>query len=274
MSDIDLVKLANDLKVLATALPNQLDFYLEIAKGNISDHSNINGYGERVNTGTTATGEDVWLGTATSIPIPPTAGEQMTLISSVNTDGAAGKTGVNTLHINYLDSNGDEQTEDITMNGNTEVDTVATDIRFVQNMHSLTVGATGVADGNIIIYQKGDNTKIYCMIAAGGNMSLVTNRMIPNGKTCYITGWHATASGKTAQDQQLSLRLRSTDHDGILYTGVFIFKDVVYIKDAAVDVRFTAYVKIPALSIVKVSAWADVAGAEISAYWEGILVDD
>ena len=274
MSDIDLVKLANDLKTLATALPNQLDFYLEIAKGNISNHSTINGYGERIDTGNTATGEDVWRGTAISIPIPPAIGEQMSIVSSVNTDGAAGKTGVNTVQIHYLDAAGDEQEFDLTMNGNTPVNFSVSDVRFIQEFHALTVGATGVADGNITIYQTGDNTRIYNMIAAGGNMSLVINKMIPNGKTCYITAWHVTASGKTAQDQQLSLRLRSTDHDGTLVSGVFIFKDVVYLKDAAISVQFNSYIKVPQLSIVKVSAWADVAGAEISAYWEGILVDD
>jgi hypothetical protein len=256
-------------------LETRKDLFLEIARGLIDNHRAFNGYGERVNVQTTAQGEDLWRGAATTIPLPNQAvGEQMTVVSSANTDGAAGKTGVNTIAIHYLDADGVEQEETLTMNGTTGVDTTATDIKFVQEIHALTVGSTGVSDGDIKIYRKGDAGRIYCMIATGGNMSLVINRMVPANKTLYITGWHLSVSGKVAQDQQLSVRLRSTDHDGILIPGVFIFKDVVYLKNGAVSIQFKKYIKIPQLSIVKVSAWADVANAECSAYFEGILVDN
>jgi len=250
------------------------DIYLEIAKGVIAGHATFNGFGERVNVQTTAQGEDLWRGAGTTIPVPAPAGEQMTVVSTANTDGAAGKTGVLTIAIHYLDANGDAQEEIKILNGTTGVDTIATDIRFVQELHALTVGITGVADGDIKIFKKGEVGRIYNMIATGGNMSLVVNRMVPRGKTLYVTGWHCSVSGKTAQDQQLSVRLRSTDHDGILVPYVFLFKDVVYLKNGASNIRFVEYIKVPEFSIIKISAWADVANAEVSAYFEGILVDN
>lgn len=250
------------------------DFFLEIAKGNIAGHTLLRGYGEREDVGTTITGEDVWLGTATTVPAPAAAGEQITFVSTDDEDGGAGTdTGTLTLRMHYLDADGNEQSEDITMSGLTIVNSIATNVRFIQYIHTLTVGSNGVAVGTITAYKFGDAATIYSMIKVGGNMSLLTHRMVPLGKTLYITSFYATSSGKTAQDQQLALRLRSTDHNGNLHSDVFIFKDTCYLKDAASSRNYKAYIKIPPLSVVKVSAWADVGGAEISASWEGILIE-
>ena len=65
------------------------DFGLQVARGEVRLHSIVNVIGERASVGTTVSGEDIWLGTATSLPDPATAGEQMTIISSNTAD--AGK---------------------------------------------------------------------------------------------------------------------------------------------------------------------------------------
>ncbi|GAG86698.1 unnamed protein product, partial [marine sediment metagenome] len=82
----------------------------------------------------------------------------MTFISENNADNGATATGVLTLRMEYLDAAGDEQTEDITMNGTTGVNTTATDIRFINDLYSLTVGSNGVAEGNIRVYKTGADT--------------------------------------------------------------------------------------------------------------------
>jgi hypothetical protein len=136
-----------------------------------------------------AAGEDVcrWedVSGPARLPTPASAGEQMTVTSDAAGD-VNGSTGADTIRIHYLDASGDEQTEDITMNGTGDVDTVATDIRFVNDMHTLTVGTGGVATGNITIIKKGGAiaTDLYNLIAAGGNKSLVPHRMVPLGKHC------------------------------------------------------------------------------------------
>jgi hypothetical protein len=252
------------------------DFFLEVAKGNVAGHSIFSAMGERVGFGTTASGEDVWRGndltpaptSDTTIPTPAPAGEQMTLVSESDADNGATATGVLTVELHYLDDTGAEQEEIVTLDGTNPVNTLATDIRFVNDMYSLTVGTNGVAEGHIKIYKTGTAGDVYNMIALGGNKSLVPHRMVPLAKTLYINEWHATE----AQGKRVVFRLRSTDHHGVLVTGAFQFKDTMYLNKTALAAPLS--VVVPALSIVKVSGWAILAGAEGSCGWKGILVDD
>ncbi len=254
--------------------PNN-DFLLEIGKGNVPGHSLMNAMGEWESGNVNASGEDCcrWedVGGPARLLTPDAAGEQMTVESDSAEDGVAGD-GVLTLRLEYLDDTGAEQTEDITMNGTTGVNTVATDIRFVNDMYSLTVGATGVSEGDIVIYKAGESeaTHLYNMIAAGGNKSLVPHRMVPLGKTLYLQSWHTEISS----NDRCAMKIRSTDMNGVLIPGVFCFKDVAYLSKVASGNLSLRNTPIPALSIVKISHWDDQAGSEGSCGWWGILVDD
>ncbi len=239
-----------------------------IASGNVPGKSIMMALGERENVGTTATGEDIWRGAATSTPTPADVGEQMTLVSDDVQDTTLG-TGVRRVRIDYIDAAGDEQTETVDLDGTTPVDTVATDIRFVNDMYTVLVGSNGVAEGEIIIYKKGAASTIYNMIAEGGNKSLVPHRMVPAGKCLILQGWHATE----AQGRRQTLRIRSTDMNGTLLPGVFCFKGVAYLNKTTTG-ELKLNVSIPALSIVKVSSWAVVAGGETSCSWWGVLCDE
>lgn len=244
------------------------DFFLEVEKGNVAGHTIINAIGERESMGTTATGEDIWPGVAVVVPIPADAGEQMEVVSDDVNDASAG-TGVRTVEVHYLDASGNEQTETVTMNGTTGVALIATNVRFVQHIHTLTVGSNGAAVGLITIYKQGATTTIYNQIDIGGNMSLVPHRMVPLNKTLYFMGWNGTE----AQAKRVSLRVRSTDEGGTLLPGIFLFKDLTYLKQTASG-QMEPTIKMPALSITKVTGWASVAGAEASCSWWGVLVDD
>ena len=193
----------------------------------------------------------------------------MTFISESDADNGATATGILTVKMAYLDANGDEQEEIVTMNGQTEKDTVATDIRFINDIHALTVGAGGVAAGHIRVFKKGANTLVYSMIALGNNRALVPHRMVPRKHALFLQGWHATE----AKDQRCTFRIRSTDHHGDRYPGTFIFKDVAYLK-AASSGELTIIDIVPALSIVKVSGWVAAALAEGSTAWWGYLVEE
>lgn len=259
------------------------DFHLEVAKGNVAGHSIMRGVGERDSVGTTAAGEDVWrgnelsatpaaLGSHTVIPAPADAGEQMTIISESNADNGATATGALTVTITYLDGTGVEQSEIVTMNGTTGVDTVATDIRFIQDLQVLTVGSNTGAEGHIRIYRKADNTRVYSMITAGGNHSLVPHKMIPLGKTLYVEHW---MFGEASTNKRCRVRLRADCNDAVppvRQHNVFLFKSVAALNSAigVMDV----IIAVPALSMVKASAHAEVSGAEISVHWWGVLVDD
>ncbi len=258
-----------------TYVPNR-DFFTDVSLGNVPWHSIMSAMWERESMGTTVTGEDIRRGnelspaptSTTSIPLPDSGGEQMSVVSEDAGDTSAG-TGVRTLRIHYLDASWDEQTEDVTMNGTTAVDTVATDIRFVNDMYSLTVGSNWVAEDHIKIYKKSDSGLVYNMIHEGGNKSLVPNRMVPNWKTLILKGRHC----EEAQGRRLTFRIRSTDMYGVLVPWVFCFKDTAYIKQWESGMAALNR-KIPSLSVIKVSWRADQAAAEGSCGWRGILVDN
>ncbi len=252
------------------------DFIFSVQAGLVPGHAIMSGMGEWESGNIDAAGEDCcrWedVSGPARLPTPDAAGEQMTVVSDDNADNGATATGALTIRIHYLDDTGAEQTEDLTMNGTTDVDTVATDIRFVNDMYALTVGSNGVAEGNITIIKKGGAvaTDLYQLIAAGGNKSLVPHRMVPLGKTLYLQNWHTEISS----NDRCAMKIRSTDMYGVLIPGVFCFKDVAYLSKGAsgpLDLRNTP---VPALSIVKVSHWDDQAGSEGSCGWWGILVDD
>ena len=255
------------------------DYYKNVAAGNVPGSSIMRAIGERINVGTTPAGEDIWRGndlsstpaapgSTTSIPDPSSSGEQMTFISESDADNGATATGVLTLRIFYIDAAGAEQTEDLTMDGVAEVDTIATDIRYINDVCSLTVGSNGVAVGNIRWYRTGTNTRVYGMIAAGGNKSLVPHRMVPAGKALILKGWHA----EEGRGQRINVRIRSTDVDGVLAPGVYCFKDTAFVNRSSLG-ELPLNEKIPALSIVKVSGWAVVVAGDVGCSWWGEVID-
>ncbi len=233
--------------------------------------------GERETIGTTVAGEDIWRGNEltpaptshTKLPIPAVGGEQMTVVSESDADNGATATGALTVMIHYLDINGDEQTEILTIDGTMPVNTEATDMTFINDFHVLTVGSNGVSEGHIKIYKTGSAGLVYNMIAAGGNKSLVPMRKIPTGKTLLIKRWHATE----AQGKRVAFRIRSTDHHGTLFPGVFIFKGVSYLKQS-VSGDMEVIQCVPELSIIKVTGWAIIINAEGSCGWWGVLIDN
>jgi hypothetical protein len=81
----------------------------------------------------------------------PSAAAQREIVSSSTNDSSAG-TGARTVRITYYDGTmAGPFTEDVTMNGTTAVATVATNIRFVESLRTLTVGSNGSNVGTITL---------------------------------------------------------------------------------------------------------------------------
>lgn len=246
-----------------------VDYHDEISKGNIANHVHLWAKGERASVAIDARGEDIWRGPTPRIPHPAVAGEQMT-IKSDDANDTAGGSGVRTLRIEYIDSNGLAQTEDKILNGGS-VNTIATDIAFVNHIFATSVGSSGVAEGDIDIHKFGDDTTVYNLIALGGNMSLTCILRVPDNKTYFITEWHGGLTGNKPSD----IRLRSTDWNNILYNGdspVFLFKDVVPVGESTFDRHLTPPIRVPGGTTIKISVWATQAGGKaggtINGYYE------
>jgi hypothetical protein len=247
------------------------DYISQIQKGLRPGESILRGFGEREAMGTTASGEDLWRGNeltpaaSVEIPIPPDAGDLISVTFENSADTLVG-TGVQKLDVHALDPTGVPITIPVDANGGTVDTGVAA--RFIQYLHTTQTGSNDAAVGHIKVHKTGDATKIYNMLALGGHKSMTTNRMVPLGKKLLLKKWDA----QEAQGKRVAYRIHSTDDEGVINPRIFIFKDVTYLNKTTTG-QLTVLDVVPELSIVKISAWPDAAGAEGSASWWGILVD-
>ena len=138
------------------------------------------------------------LATATVTPVyftaytEQTSNAQRSLVSSSASDASAG-TGARTVRITYYALSGvtvtGPFTENVTMNGTTAVDTVATDICFIEEMEVLTVGSGLVNAGTISLKAavSGGGATVWS-IAVGDNHTFGAHHYIASGKTAFVTG--------------------------------------------------------------------------------------
>ena len=245
---------------------SSMPYLFDVAEGNVPDHAGFFCTGERSAVAAVATGVDIWRGTANVIPIPVDAGEQLEVIStSLADDGAPPGTGIRTVHIDYLDAAGVEQEEEVILNGTAAVALNETNVRFVNGFHAQTVGAGGVAAGDITLYLQGSPLVVYSRITTGSNQDLSSQKMIPAGHTFYMTQWVAAATAS----KPIALRMRMTQMHNVLMPGVFIVHNVAWLQDGAMVHDFNVPIKIPPLTIIKVTGYATQAGANVSASYSG-----
>ena len=124
---------------------------------------------------------------------------QRSLKSSSANDTAAG-TGARTISLIYFDVNGNGPFfETVTLNGTTAVNTVNTNICFIEDILVLTVGSGGVNAGTISLYSTtaGGGTVIGS-IAAGDNGTFWAHHYVPLGKIHNLSGMFASHNGTTA----------------------------------------------------------------------------
>jgi len=161
------------------------DFIMEVRKGNIPKHSVTSFVGRNETVGTTF--ETVW--EEGGLYVFPSAGAQMTLSSSDANDTSAGS-GLRTSLLTYLDDNWVQQTETITLNGQTGVNTVATDIFRIVSIVGLTAGATGSNEGIVYIgtgsITAGKPDVVNGLMTIGHNISQHGFFTIPDAQTGFL----------------------------------------------------------------------------------------
>ncbi len=127
-----------------------------------------------------------------------TSNAQRSFSSSSANDSSAG-TGARQIKLTYFDVNGvGPLTETITMNGTTAVNTVATNICFIEKIKVISVGSTGSNVGIITMYAaSGAGGGAMWTIAATDNQTISAHHYIAAGKTANITGISCSHSGTT-----------------------------------------------------------------------------
>jgi hypothetical protein len=124
-----------------------------------------------------------------------TSGAQRSIKSANNNDSSAG-TGARTIKITYLDSTmSNIYTETITLNGTTFVNTVNTNICYIEKIEVMTVGSTGATVGIVSLYATtGGTGTVIWSIAAGETKTYGSHHYAQVGKTCNIVSITAGAS--------------------------------------------------------------------------------
>lgn len=204
---------------------------------------------------------DLWEG-PTPTYVFPTTPQQMQIVSTSASD-AVGGTGVQQVHIHYLDNTYTYQIATVNLNGLTPVPTTPTNILRINAMHATLVGTTGQAVGNISLTNLA-GTVTYAFITAGYNTARQAIFTIPAGKTGYISQWQG-AAGSSAGTHFTQVEIRATTHLGVLYPGVFLHLDEVAGENFSQEVSYKIPIPIPGTADVKVSAISDAVNANATA---------
>lgn len=127
-------------------------------------------------------------------------------LSSTSVQDVAGGTGVKSVLITYYDQdvNG-PYTELVAMNGTTPVNTVATNICFIEKMEAEETASSGLSAGSI---------RIHTAIAGGGSIFAQINSIDTRTRYCH----HYIAAGKTMNIKMLTASCITSDFlfDGIV----------------------------------------------------------
>lgn len=246
-------------------MPHVVDYLTAVGLGLKIGHSEFGGFGERSSLSSASTGDDLWNGVSATLPIPSEAGEQLTVVSTSASDTAAGSN-VRTVDIHGLDANGVECSETVIMTGTTPVNTTRTNWRFVQSMHTQSIGTAYAASAGLITcYKTGSATTIYNQISVGGNTSLNSARMVPLGKTFLMSTIHVSA----CSNKPISIRLRANSTVENVWCNFFQYKDTFFLIDSAMSKTYEIPLKFPALCIIKATAFSATAGGDASVSYGG-----
>jgi len=155
-------------------------------------------------TGTDFTFADITTSALTRVVVNRTAYTEQTTnaqrsIASSNANDTSAGTGARTVTLEYLDQTGaGPYYETITLNGTSYVNTVATNIAFIESIRVASVGSTGSNVGIITLKAAtaGGGATVGT-ISATNNQTFWGHHYIPINKTCYVTGISAGGSGTT-----------------------------------------------------------------------------
>lgn len=155
-----------------------------IAVGLYAGYSIVNKLGRNSDIDTATVPEDIWTGGGTYTGFPDSTLETISLLSDSASDTSAG-TGARTVNIIGLDTDYNEQSEVITLNGTTPVASVNT----YRRMHTMSVrsaGSGGVNAGAITARHTTTTSNIFNIIQPGFNQSFGSGYTVPAGYAALL----------------------------------------------------------------------------------------
>lgn len=235
------------------------DYCMDVAAGIVSGASALNKFGRNPDIDTTA--EDIWSqgGNWT----PPTAARVHAIASAAAADADAG-TGARTVEIQGLDANFAMQTETVTLNGVTPVNTVGS-YWIIHRMTVKTAGSGGYNVGAITATAATDGT-VTASIPALTNQTLMAIWQVPTGKSFFLSRYYASINALTAAKADVELWVKP-------FGETWQLKHIIGADSSGngiVDMKFCPPMVFAAKSIIRMRASTSANNSDVSAGFDGI----
>lgn len=241
-------------------------FELQVARGQITMHSNFCQFG--INTNVAQSAETVWIGS--SVYSFPTSASVIKVSSSSADDVATTGTGAWTVLIEGVDANYAAVSETITMNGQTAVNTTNSYLR-INKILVLTAGTGNSSAGTIYAGTGTVNTGVPAVVVnqtgSASNESESAFYTIPAGYTGYIYRY-TVSSGNSTADAYSTFQLRVRPFGGVFGTKSYLITpgSGLYECEAAIPNAF------PEKCDIEVRAFTSAGTAVVSAQLQMMLI--
>lgn len=191
-------------------------------------------------------------------------------ISSSSTDDTSDGTGARTVTIQGLDANYFEQSETITLNGQTAVNTSNTYFRI----HRMFVETAGSGSDNAGTIYAGTGTVTtgvlankYAAIPVGYNQTMMAVYTVPCNKTAYMTMFYAQPDSSASYQAQM-LTGRATD------SGILRVRNELHAFQNQAIFNYKPYLKLTEKTDIQLRAKTGTANVEFAGGFSLILVDN
>lgn len=240
------------------------DFGLQVSRGQVRGHRalHIFGFNPDIDAGVE---ETVWTygGLYTHL-----AAKSKLKISSGNNNDAAAGTGARTVLVQGINGTGAEQSEIVTLNGQTGTETV-NEYTEINSLSVLTVGS-GRFNAGQIYAGTGDLTAgvpqtVIGHIAVGENQSQQGHYTVPKGYTAYFK--HGNMSTGTTTNGYVIGKLKVRTPDDVIRTAA-----IVTFFSGEVDFEFNYPILIPEGACVFANALTTKNDESVSVYFEILLI--
>lgn len=189
--------------------------------------------------------------------------------SSDNTNDNSGGTGALTVRVSGLDSSGNAQTNDVTMNGQTAANTAST-FSAVFSVIALTTGSNNSNTGTIYVgtgtFTSGVPAVRMLSMEIGWNTSVSAYYVVPTGKTLYGRQFICTLASSN-KDAEIVIE---TSSDGLQW-----YRQIAFGAEAGdVVAEIIALPGFAAGTHIQLQASGSAASTNITGILAGELVDD
>ena len=231
-------------------------FYLQVARNQISFHKSNFKFGFNADVDDSL--ETVW---AQGGLYSYLASASVLKVSSSSTADTSAGTGARTVELSGLDTNYDEISETVTLNGQTAVNTTNEFLR-INRMVVRSAGSGGQNAG--VIYagtgtvSSGVPANKYATIAIGDNQTLMALWTVPRGYTAYLLQTDITVA-TTQNNKYCTVHLVARPEG-----EVFQIKDKFVKAESSVHQGYTIPLKFEEKTDIEVRAIGDSAGADIA----------